>query len=123
KKDVIKNKEEVTQLHVFYKSKKNNATSLKWAKKINLQDAKIKSFIEFLYLAQKIENVSIGEDYWSYDPVLVKTFNDLKMIHSIVNVYNTISDPFLKNRYWFLTMKALFYSSEKNKAIDFFNKT
>jgi len=122
-KNAIKNKEEITDLHVFYKSKKENKSSQKWGKKINLKDEKIKDFIEFLYLAQKIETVSIGEDYWSYDPVVAKTFNDAKMIQSIENVYNTLSDPFLKNRYWFLTMKARFYSNDKQKAIDFFNKT
>lgn len=122
-KNAIKNKEEIADLHVFYKSKKENKSSQKWGKKINLKDEKIKNFMEFLYLAQKIETVSIGEDYWSYDPVVAKTFNDAKMIQSIENVYNTLSDPFLKNRYWFLTMKARFYSNDKQKAIDFFNKT
>ncbi|MFD2940995.1 hypothetical protein [Flavobacterium notoginsengisoli] len=122
-KNEIKNKEEITDLHVFYKTKKENKSSQKWGKKINLKEDKIKNFIEFLYLAQKIETVSIGEDYWSYDPVVAKTFNDAKMIQSIENVYNTLSDPFLKNRYWFLTMKARFYSNDKQKAIDFFNKT
>jgi hypothetical protein len=122
-KSVIKNKEEIAQLHVFYKSKKQNQASQKWNKKLNLKDEKVKAFIEFLYLAQKIETVSIGEDYWSYDPVVAKTFNDSKMIQSIENVYNTTADPFLKNRYWFLTMKARFYSNNKQKAIEFFNKT
>lgn len=122
-KNEIKNKEEIADLHVYYKSKKENKSSQKWSKKLNLKDEKVKSFIEFLYLAQKIETVSIGEDYWSYDPVVAKTFNDTKMIQSIENVYNTLSDPFLKNRYWFLTMKARFYSNDKQKAVDFFNKT
>ncbi|MTH17014.1 hypothetical protein [Flavobacterium sp. LC2016-01] len=122
-KNVIKNKEEIADLHAFYKNKKDNKTSLKWGKKLNLKDAKVKSFIEFLYLAQKIETVSIGEENWSYEPVVAKTFNDSKMIQSIENVYNTTADPFLKNRYWFLTMKARFYSNNKQKAIDFFNKT
>lgn len=88
-----------------------------------MKDEKVKSFVEFLYLAQKIETVSINKDYWSYEPVVAKTFNDSKMIQSIENVYNTTSDPFLKNRYWFLTMKARFYSNDKQKAIEFFNKT
>ncbi|WP_035653179.1 hypothetical protein [Flavobacterium sp. ASV13] len=122
-KNVIKNKEEIADLHLFYKTKKENKTVQKWNKKLNLKDEKVKSFVEFLYLAQKIETVSIGEDYWSYDPVVAKTFKDAKMIQSIENVYNTTSDPFLKNRYWFLTMKARFYSNDKQKAIDFFNKT
>lgn len=120
---ISKNKTEITDLHVFFKTKKANATSLKWSKKVNLKEDKIKSFIEFLYLAQKIETVSINEDYWSYDPVVAKTFNDLKMIQSIENVYNTTADSFLKNRYWFLTVKANFYSSNKQKAVEFFNKT
>jgi hypothetical protein len=122
-KDVIKNKEEIADLHVYYKTKKNNASSLKWGKKINLKEEKVKSFVEFLYLAQKIETVSINKDYWSYEPVVAKTFNDPKMIQSIENVYNMTSDSFLKNRYWFLTMKARFYSNNKQKAIEFFNKT
>ncbi|GAA6768762.1 hypothetical protein AAFH68_47190 [Flavobacterium sp. CGRL1] len=122
-KNTIKNKEEVTDLHVFYKTAKENKSSQKWGKKIPLKDEKVKSFVEFLYLAQKIETVSIGKDYWSYEPVVAETFNDAKMIQSIENVYNTISDPFLRNRYWFLTMKARFYSNDKQKAIDFFNKT
>ncbi|PXY40225.1 hypothetical protein DMB65_14270 [Flavobacterium cheongpyeongense] len=117
------NKVEIEQLHVFYKTKKENKASLKWGKKISLKDNKIKSFIEFLYLAQKIETVSLGDSYWSYEPVVAKTFDDAKMIQSIENVYNTTSDPFLKNRYWFLTMKARFYSKDKQKAILFFNKT
>ncbi|RXM46146.1 hypothetical protein [Flavobacterium sp. YO64] len=122
-KNKIKNKEEITDLHVYYKAKKENASSLKWGKKMPLKDEKVKNFVEFLYLAQKIETVSISEDHWSYDPVVAKTFNDAKMIQSIENVYNTLSDPFLKNRYWFLTMKARFYSNNKQKAIEFFNKT
>ncbi|OIV43469.1 hypothetical protein [Flavobacterium johnsoniae] len=122
-KNAIKNKEEITSLHVYYKNKKENAASVKWGKKMPLKDEKVKSFVEFLYLAQKIETVSINKDYWSYEPVVAKTFNDAKMIQSIENVYNTLSDPFLKNRYWFLTMKARFYSNDKQKAIDFFNKT
>lgn len=122
-KNAIKNKEEIEGLHVYYKTKKENKSTQKWGKKLNLKDEKVKNFVEFLYLAQKIETVSIGDDYWSYDPVVAKTFNDAKMIQSIENVYNTLSDPFLKNRYWFLTMKARFYSNDKQKAIDFFNKT
>jgi hypothetical protein len=117
------NKAEIEQLHVFFKTKKDNKSSLKWGKKINLKEDKIRSFIEFLYLAQKIETVSIGDDYWSYEPVKAKTFKDAKMIQSIENVYNMTADSFLKNRYWFLTMKARFYSNDKQKAILFFNKT
>lgn len=122
-KKTPQNRTDIAQLHVFFKNKKGNPTSEKWGKKIDLKDAKVKSFIEFLYLAQKIETVSLADDYWGYDPVVAKTFNDLKMIQSIENVYNTTSDSFLKNRYWFLTVKSYFYSANKKKAIEFFNKT
>lgn len=123
KKKKAINEVEVEQIHIFYKTKKSNPISVKWGKKINLNDGKIKSFLEFLYIAQKIETVSVNTDFWSYDPVVAKTIKDSKLIQSIENVYNTTSDPFLKNRYWFQTMKAHFYSNNKQKTIAFFNKT
>lgn len=117
-------KTDVTELYVFFKTKKESQTSLKWSNKINLKDDRIRNFIEFLYFAQKIETVSVRtDDYWSYDVAEAKTFDNLKTIQSIENRYNTSSDSFLKNRYWFLTVKAYFYSNDKKKAIDFFDKT
>lgn len=113
----------VEELYFFFKSKNQNESSRGFASKINLKDTKTKEFIAFLYLAQHIETVSVSEEYWGYDPVVSKSFTDLKIIKEIENKYNTTKEPFLKNRYWFQTVKAYFYSDDKQKAIDFFNKT
>lgn len=113
----------VEELYFFFKTKNQNESSKGFASKINLKDAKTKEFITFLYLAQHIETVSVGEAYWGYVSVVSKTFTDLETIKEIEKKYNTTKDPFLKNRYWFQTIKAYFYSDDKQKAIDFFNKT
>lgn len=113
----------VEELYFFFKTKEKNESSIGFASKINLKDEKTKEFITFLYLAQHIETVSIGEEYWGYDPVVSKSFTDLEIIKEIEDKYNKTKDPFLKNRYWFQTIKAYFYSDNKQKAIAFFDKT
>ncbi len=115
---------DVSRLQNFYTSKKNNSISDKWAKKIDLTDRKISSFITFLALSKQIETASVGDgNNWSYEPVPQKIFNNLKLLKTIENRYNTVSDPFLKNRYWFQTVKAYFYSGDKQSTITFFQKT
>jgi hypothetical protein len=115
---------DVAKLYSFYKTKKNNATTIKWSKKIKLQDYKVKQFVEFLHYSQQIEIASVNNyDHWGYEEVKTNTFKDLKWIKSIENKYNTATDPFMKNRYWFQVIKAYFYSSSKQSAISFFQKT
>jgi hypothetical protein len=115
---------DVSKLYAYYKTKKNNPISLKWSKKIKLQDYKVKHFVEFLHYSQQIEIASVNDyDYWSYEAVRTNLFKDLKWIKSIENKYNTAKDPFMKNRYWFQVVKAYFYSSTPQNAITFFNKT
>ncbi|MFA9189356.1 hypothetical protein [Flavobacterium magnesitis] len=113
----------VEELYFFFKTKNKNESSIGFASKIDLKDAKTKEFINFLYLAQHVEDVSVVENSWSYDPVVYKSFANLEIINEIENKYNKTKDVFLKNRYWFQTIKAYFYSDDKQKAIDFFNKT
>lgn len=113
----------VEELYFFFKTKNKNESSIGFASKIDLKDPKTKEFINFLYLAQHIEDVSVVENSWSYDPVVYKSFTNLEIINEIENKYNRTKDVFLKNRYWFQTIKAYFYSDNKQKAIDFFNKT
>jgi hypothetical protein len=114
----------VSQLQNFYTSNKNNPISVKWSKKIDLKDRKISSFITFLALSKQIETASVGDgNNWSYDPIPQKTFNNPKLIKTIENRYNTVSDAFLKNRYWFQTVKAYFYSGDKQNTVAFFQKT
>lgn len=115
---------EIEKLQQFYNTEKKNSISNKWSKKFDLNNRKISSFITFLSLSKKIETVSVRDvNTWSYEPVERKTFNDIKIIKTIENRYNTVSDSFLKNRYWFQTIKAYFYSGDSESAITFFQKT
>ena len=118
-----KSSKDLEDLNAFYISKKENESSKKWAKVFNLKDKKNKAFLNFMFLAKQVEKASIGEEYWGYDPVKVKIFSDSKTIAVFEKEYKSASDNFLKNRYWFQTMKAYFYSGNKQKAIDFFTKT
>lgn len=118
-----KRKIAVEELHFFFKNKKKNESSIGFASLIDLKDKKTRAFIDFLYLAQQIEAVSIGTEYWSYEPAEVHYFDDTTTMNEIEKGYEKSTDDFLKNRYWFQTMKAYFYSEDKQKAIDFFNKT
>lgn len=113
----------VEELHFYFQTKKKNESSIGFASKINLKGSKTKKFIEFLFLAQQIETVSVAEERWSYEPVVTKNFEDIKFINDLEKMYRKTNDDFLKNRYWFQVIKAYFYSSDKQKAIDFFNKT
>ena len=114
---------DIEDLNTYYLSKKENESSKKWAKVFNLKEKKNKAFLNFMFLAKQVEKASIAEEYWGYDPVKVKVFSDSKTIGIFEKEYKSISDNFLKNRYWFQTMKAYFYSGNKQKAIDFFTKT
>ncbi|OAZ03658.1 hypothetical protein [Flavobacterium succinicans] len=113
----------VQDIYAFYKTKKSTKNVVQWESKLKLKDSKIKSFIDFLYLAKQIETVSVNTDYWSYDPVPVKTFKGIQTVIAIENNYKNTKDAFLKNRYWFQTLKAYFYSDYRKEAFDFFQKT
>jgi hypothetical protein len=86
-------------------------------------DPQIKGFVEFLYYAKDIEASSTTPlNSWSYDEVQPAAVNP-KTLAQVEKLYNETSDVFLKNRYWFQTMKAYFYSSNKQGTISFFEKT
>ncbi len=115
---------DIQKIQDYYKTQKKNAVSNKWSKTIDLSDRRVSSFFTFLSLSKQVETVSVSnENTWSYEPVARKTFNDIKIIKTIENRYNTVSDTFLKNRYWFQTVKAYFYSGDCQSAITFFQKT
>ncbi|NRS90278.1 hypothetical protein HNQ02_003216 [Flavobacterium sp. 7E] len=120
---IDKSEKDINDLENYYSSKKENASSSKWSAVFNLNDKKVKAFLRFLYLAKKVEATSVSNRYWSYDVVEVKVFSDWETIAGIEKAYQNSSDDFLKNRYWFQLMKAYFYSDDKQKAIDFFDKT
>ncbi|CAM2872946.1 hypothetical protein SAMN05444143_101401 [Flavobacterium succinicans] len=113
----------VQDIYAFYKTKKSTKNVEIWDSKLKLKDTKIKNFIDFLYLAKQIETVSVNTDYWSYDPVPVKTFKKEETVKTIEANYKNTKNAFLKNRYWFQTMKAYFYSDNRKEAFDFFQKT
>jgi len=116
---------DVSNLHMYYKKGKPNKTSEKWSKKIKLDDAKIKDFLFFLNDAQTVETYSTQRfDSWSYDETIKKqVISDPKWIKTLEQKYNDTKDPFIKNRYWFLTVKANFYSDKPENGITFFNQT
>jgi hypothetical protein len=116
---------DVADLFMHYKKGKPNKTSEKWNKKIKLDDNKTKDFLFFLNDAQIIETYSTQRfDSWNYDETVKnQVLSDSKWIKSLEQKYNEIKDPFLKNRYWFLTIKANFYSDKPANAITFFNQT
>lgn len=115
---------DVDKLQNFYKTQKNNAVSNKWSKKMDLNDRKISSFMTFLSLSKQIERVSVSDwNNWSYEPAERKIVDNTKVLKTIENRYNTVSDTFLKNRYWFQTIKAYFYSGDNQTALVFFQKT
>lgn len=113
----------VQDIYAFYKTKKSTKNVVQWESKLKLSDPKIKNFIDFLYLAKQIETVSVNMDYWSYDPVPVKKFKGVQTVKAIESNYKNTKDTFLKNRYWFQTLKAYFYSDYRKEAFVFFQKT
>ncbi|RZJ30561.1 MAG: hypothetical protein EOO48_04655 [Flavobacterium sp.] len=114
---------DVNGLYDFYQSGKRNAATEKWASKLDLKDKQTKNFIEFLYSAKKVEQASVTKDLWQYDTIVYQSITDKDLLLNIRNTYKSTQDKFLKDRYWFQTVKAYFYSDQKQAAADFFNAT
>ncbi|HEY9044752.1 MAG TPA: hypothetical protein VIN08_02605 [Ohtaekwangia sp.] len=92
--------------------------------KLNLADEKIKGFIEFMHYARIVEVSSTTPAYsWYYDDGKKIPAVDPKLIVQIEKLYTDTKDTFLKNRYWFQTMKAYFYSKNNQSIVAFFEKT
>jgi hypothetical protein len=112
----------VKELRTYYANNKKTTLVSQWEKKIKLKDPKVKSFIQFLYYAQILENASNSDSYdWTYENKLV--FEDVPWLKTIENKYETATDAFMKNRYWFQTMKGYYYNQNLEKATAFFEKT
>lgn len=114
---------ELAGINKFISTKKPTDASKKWESKIDYKDKKVKNFIEFLDVAKKLEDASTKENYWDYDSNANKKTVDGKLISLFEKKYNSEKDSFLKNRYWFQTIKALFYQGDYEKTVAFFNKT
>lgn len=125
-----KSRDDVNGLNRYFQTGDTNLKVEKWIKSIAINDTNFKSFVEFLYLAKQVEIASVAAKKWTYEPVKYKALQDLSILELIEEKYNETQDPFLKNRYWFQTIKANFYSlnaprSEKEffYTTEFFEKT
>jgi hypothetical protein len=117
-------KTDVEEIYSHAFKKKQAKTAKKWGGKIDLNDKKVMGFIEFLHYAKPIETYSTTENSgWSYDEVAPLKMNDAARIKALEKKYETTSDEFLKNRYWFQVMKAYFYSNDAAPSVAFFEKT
>ena len=116
---------EIDSLFAFTNQKIHNKLSYKWNSGLNLKDKKIIGFIGFLHFAKKVEAHSIQkQEDWQY--------NDFKegyvgpsdeLILQLTRKFKTTQDNYLKNRYWFQTVKAYFYSEKRDSISRFFDLT
>lgn len=107
--------------HIF--EKRPSKISQKWSGKMDFKDKKVKNFIDFLHHAKPIETYSNERESWDYEEAEQKRLEDISFIKTLEKKYESISDPFLKNRYWFQVMKGYFYSKKRENGITFFEKT
>ena len=113
----------MNELYKYVKTGTKTVASANWTGRINLSDSKVKEFIEFLYYAKTVEKSSVLiYDPWNYENSETLQVS-AQTVAQLTGKYNQTSDPFLKNRYWFQTVKALFYSESKNLLPDFYEKT
>lgn len=105
--------------HVAFHKKKSAFPDFK----IDLKNKKVKDFLEFMYYARQIDKYTTDSyDPWEAENRKVVAVPE-KWIKTVETKFEQTQDAFLKNRYWFQTMKAYFYSDFKPKAITFFEKT
>ncbi len=103
------------------KTNKPNGASRKY----NLENVKTKHFFEFINLAKSLEEATNFYPDWDYktDTYSESTKIKTSIVKKIEKLYNETTDNFLKEKYWFLTIKASFYSENRSNAISFFNGT
>lgn len=118
---------EVAALNEYAVKNVKNEAYNKWSNKADLFNSHVKRFIEFAYQARNLDKIianSRAETTWDYK--YVSTRNQLvpnAVVTEFARKYNTIDDQFLKNRYWFQTIKAYFYSNSFPQCEGFFDKT
>ena len=114
-----------TDFKLINKAIKTKKTPAAWKARLAVTDIKVINFFTFLATAATVDPYSLTAVGWDYDSNQEASKPKLpyKEVKYIENTYNNFKDPFLKNRYWFLAMKANFYSEDKNNTVLFFNKT
>ena len=102
-----------------------NKQDKKWSVKYNLKDDKTRKFFTFMNLSRSLEQYTNNQASWNYDTDSMDPMNymSVEQAKKIENIYTIAKDPFLKSRYWFLTMKSYFYCQDRNQVITFFNKS
>ena len=114
---------DVQNLKSYYKSGKSTSEIKKLAGGFDINNSKVKSFIEFLTLAKEVEEFSVTYDPWSYKPIEYSVLDNKELVGKFKKLYQNENDSFLKNRYWFQYIKALFYSRNYVEIVPFFNQT
>lgn len=114
---------DLNSLYAFTSKNKPSKASEKWSGKIDLKDKKVKAFIEFLHYGKMVEAYSLTDEGWDYTENTPKTIEDVALLQAIEKKYTATNDEFLKNRYWFQTVKGYFYSNKRGDGVSFFNKT
>lgn len=118
---------DLEDLHNYIEEKITSPAVNKWSSLVDLNDQRVKAFIEFTYIARQIDElaVPVKDDYnWNY--VSARTGGSgvpEPLLDELAKKYEKASDPYLKNRYWFQNLKALFYANKSNEFEDFFERT
>lgn len=107
------------------KAIKANDGKGKWATKLDLKNPSVRQFFLFINLARSLETYTNNVADWDYDAQAMTEQNSMSLNQAkeIESIYQITKDPFLKSKYWLLTMKSYFYSVKRNSCIGFFNKT
>lgn len=96
-----------------------------WAKSLDFNNTKLRQFFVYINLAKSLETYMNNSASWNYqtDAMEPMSYMSVKQAQDIEKIYQATKDPFLKTKYWVLTMKSYFYSQNRAEAITFFNKT
>lgn len=89
----------------------------------NRSDKKISDFITYLVAAKKCETFSLNglEDEWNYGPKENKKAININLLkRDLEEGLNNSSHPFLKQRYWFQTVRFHYFKSNPQTAVNYF---
>lgn len=111
----------LSKIDTAIKNDKPNSTS----KRYNLDNVKVKEFFKFINLAKSLESSTNFYPEWDYKTETYSQSPKVKSteLKNIEKLYTETKDVFLKEKYWFLNLKASFYSENQNNTISFFNAT
>lgn len=111
-------------INEIYDGLKGKNQLLGWYPFVNPAEPKVRGFFEFLHYAKAIEASSTTSTSfsWSYRKKEIQ-YTKARDVQETEAMYLLAKDPFLKNRFWFQTVKGRFYSDNKESVLPFFEKT